>query len=112
LSRVLLLGLLKLSPLILFLLSPLFRLLLSSLVLFFLSQPPNFLLKQPILLLSSAVLSFALRLLTSSEFFDGKLGRLSRHGCYDDDDDGTKPSSTLTFICLGSVHGPIAALRA
>jgi hypothetical protein len=24
----------------------------------------------------------------------------------------TKPSSTLTFICLGSVHGPIAASRA
>jgi hypothetical protein len=29
-----------------------------------------------------------------------------------DDNDETKPSSTLTFICLGSVHGPIAALRA
>jgi hypothetical protein len=29
-----------------------------------------------------------------------------------DDDDETKPSSTLTFICLGSVHGPITALRA
>jgi hypothetical protein len=29
-----------------------------------------------------------------------------------DDDEETKPSSILTFICLGSVHGPIAASRA
>jgi hypothetical protein len=30
----------------------------------------------------------------------------------DDEDDETKPSPTLTFIRLGSVHGPIAASRA
>jgi hypothetical protein len=30
----------------------------------------------------------------------------------DDEDDETKPSPTLTFICLRSVHGPIAASRA
>jgi hypothetical protein len=112
LSRILLLGLLKLSPLILFLLPPLFCLLLSSPVLL-LSSPVLLLLSQPLnfLLLSSAVLSFVLCLSSSSKFFDGKLGRLSRHG-WDDDDDETKPSSTLTFIRLGSVHGPIMASRA
>jgi hypothetical protein len=80
-------------------------------VLFLLSQPPDFLLKQSVLLLSSAVLSFALCLSSSSEFLDGKFGGLSRHNCYGDDDE-TKPSTTFNFICLGSVHGPIAALRA
>jgi hypothetical protein len=107
----LLLGLLKPSPLIFLLLLPLFCLLLSSLVFFLLSQPPDFLLKQSVLLLSSAVLSFALHLSLSSEFLDGKFGGLSGHNCYGDDDE-TKPSSTLTFIHLGSVHRPIVASRA
>jgi hypothetical protein len=114
LSCILLLGLLKPPPLFFLLLPPPLCLLLSFPNLLLLSQSPDFLLKQPIFLLLLAILSFSLRLTLSSEFLDGKFGRLSRHGCYDDDDDDdeTKPSPTLAFIRLGSVHGPITASRA
>jgi hypothetical protein len=58
----------------------------------------------------SMVFSLPLCLSMSMEFFDGDFVVDRRHG--NEVDDETKPSFTPAFIHLGSVHGPIVALRA